>query len=85
MCNNFKADAFKCQLFLLPYQSATIIVDWSIVKNSNPQKVLGVTIDRDFTFEKHINSLSRNQNKNKRRNQVKIKNYMHNITIFITK
>ena len=53
MCNNFKADAFKCQLFLLPYQSATIIVDWSIVKNSNPQKVLGVTIDRDFTFEKH--------------------------------
>ena len=38
MCNNFKADAFKCQLLLLPYQSATIIVDWSIVKNSNSQK-----------------------------------------------
>ena len=42
-------------------------------------------MDRDFTFEKHINSLIRNQNKNQRRNQVKIKNYMHNITIFITK
>ena len=84
MYNNFKANTTKCHFFLSPYQSATIIIDGSIIKNSNSQKVLGVKIDSDFTFEKHINSLCRNQNKNQR-NQIEIKNYMHCPTIFITK
>ena len=31
----------------------------SIIKSSNLQKLLGVTIDSNFTFEQHINSLCR--------------------------
>ena len=57
--NNFKANATKCHFFLSPYQSATINIDGSIIKSSNLQKLLGVTIDSNFTFEQHINSLCR--------------------------
>ena len=55
--NNFKANANKCHFFLSPYQSATINIDYSIIKSSNSQKLLGVTIDSNFTFEKQINNL----------------------------
>ena len=65
--NNFKANATKCHFFLSPHQSATINIDSSIIKSSNLQKLLGVTIDSNFTFERHINSLCRNL----------AKNYMH--------
>ena len=57
--NNFKVNATKCHFFLLPYQSATINIEGSIIKSSNSLKLLGVTIDSDFTFEEHINSLCR--------------------------
>ena len=57
--NNFKANATKCHFFLSPHQSATINIDGSIVKSSNLQKLLGVTIDSNFTSEQHINSLCR--------------------------
>ena len=43
--------------YSLPYQSADINIDGSIIKNSNSQKLLGVTIDSNFTFEEQINSL----------------------------
>ena len=55
--NNFKANATKCHFFLSPYQSATINIDGSIIKRSNSQKLLGVTIDSNFTFKEHINNL----------------------------
>ena len=55
--NNFKANATKCHFFLSPHQSATINIDGSIIKRSNSQKFLGVTIDSNFTFEEHINNL----------------------------
>ena len=42
--------------FLSPYQPATLNDD-SIIKSSNVQKLLGVTIHSNFTFEEHINSL----------------------------
>ena len=45
--------------FLSPYQSATINNADSIIKSSNSQKFLGVTIDSNFTFEKRINNLCR--------------------------
>ena len=45
--------------FLSPYQSATINIADSIIKSSNSQNFLGVTIDSNFTFEKHINNLCR--------------------------
>ena len=44
---------------LLLYQSATINIDVSIIKSSNSQNVLGVTIDSSFTFDERINSLCR--------------------------
>ena len=47
-----------CHFFLSPYQSAIINVDGSIIKSSNSQKLLGVTVDSNFTFEEHVNSLS---------------------------
>ena len=55
--NNFKANATKCHFFLSPYQSATIIINGLIIKSSNSQKLLGVKIDSNFTFEEHINNL----------------------------
>ena len=57
--DNFKANATKCHFFLSPYQSATINIDGSIMKSRNFQKLLGVTVDSNFTFEQHINSLCR--------------------------
>ena len=44
-------------IFLLPYQSATMNIDDSVIKKSNLQKLLEVTTDSNFTFEQHINSL----------------------------
>ena len=57
--NNFKANATKCRFFLSSYQSATKNIDGSIIKSRNWQKLLGVTIDSNFTFEEHINNLCR--------------------------
>ena len=31
----------------------------SVMKSSNSEKLLGITIDSDFTFEEHINTLCR--------------------------
>ena len=55
--NNFKANATKCHFFLSPYQSTTIKIDCSIIKSSNSENLLGVTIDSNFTFDQQINSL----------------------------
>lgn len=43
-------------IFLLPYQSATINIDDSIIKRGDSQKLLGVAINSNFTFGEHINS-----------------------------
>ena len=55
--NNFKANATKCHFFSSHYQSVTININSSIIKSSNSQKLLGVTVGSDFTFEQHINGL----------------------------
>ena len=39
-------------------------IDGSVVKSSNLQKLLGVTIESNFTFEKHFNSLCRKSSQN---------------------
>ena len=46
-------------LFSYCPQSATININGSIIKSSNSQKLLGVTIDSNFTFQEHINNLYR--------------------------
>ena len=49
----------------------------SIIKGINSEKILGVTTDNNFTFEEHINSLSKIESKTMC--------IVLNITIFITK
>ena len=55
--NNLKANASKYHFFLSPYQHSSINIDGSVIKSSNFEKLLGITIDSDFTFEEHINTL----------------------------
>ena len=45
---------------LSPYQSATINIDGWLIKSINSQKLLGFTIDSNFTFEGGINSPCQN-------------------------
>ena len=60
-----KCDDFitKCNSNYKMRQDSTNI-DGSVVKSNNLQKHLGVTIERNFTFEKHFNSLCRKSNQN---------------------
>ena len=57
--NNLKANASKYHFFLSPYQHTSISINGSVIKNSNSGKLLRITIDSDFTFEEHINTLCR--------------------------
>ena len=43
---------------------STININGSIIKSSNSQKLLGVTIDSNFTFQEHINNLYRKPSQN---------------------
>ena len=45
--------------FLKPYQNTSISINGSVIKSSNCEKLLVITITRDFTFEEHINTLCR--------------------------
>ena len=58
-CNNLKANTSKCHFFLSPYQHTSININGSVIKSSNSGKLLRITIDSDFTFEEHINTLCR--------------------------
>ena len=51
--NNLKANASKCHFFLSPYQHTSKNINGSVIKSSNSEKFLGITIDSDFTFEEH--------------------------------
>ena len=52
-----KANASKCHFFLSPYQHTSININGSVIKNSDSEKLLGITIDSNVTFEEHINTL----------------------------
>ena len=51
--NNLKANASKCNFFLWPYQNTLMYINGSVIKISNSGKLLGITINSDFTFEEH--------------------------------
>ena len=53
--NNLKANASKCNLFLSPYQRVPVNSKGSNIESSNCEKLLGVYIDGNFSFEYHIN------------------------------
>ena len=55
--NNFKANASKCHLFLLPFNAKSINIKSSVIEGSSSEKFLGITVDSNFSFEKHINKL----------------------------
>ena len=57
--NDFKANASKCHLFLSP---KSINIKSSVIEGSSSEKFLGITIDSNFTFEKHINELCKKGN-----------------------
>ena len=52
-----KVNASKCHFFLSLYQHTSININGSVIKSSNYEKLLGITIDSDFTFEEHIDTL----------------------------
>ena len=60
--NNFKVNASKCHLFLLSFNAKSINIKSSVIEGSSSEKFLGITIDSNFTFEKHINELCKKGN-----------------------
>ena len=60
--NNFKVNASKCHFFLLSFNAKSINIKSSVIEGSSSEKFLGITIDSNFTFEKHINELCKKGN-----------------------
>ena len=61
-CNNFKLNLSKCHLFLSPFTLKSINIKNSPIEGSSSEEFLGVTVDSNFTFEKHINELCKKGN-----------------------
>ena len=60
--NNFKANASKCHLFLSPFNAKSINAKSSVIEGSSSEKILDMTIDSNFTFEKNVNELCKKRN-----------------------
>ena len=54
--------ASKCHLFLSPFNAKSINIKSSVIEGSSSKKILGITIDNNFTFEKHINEICKKGN-----------------------
>ena len=55
--NNLRANASKCHLLLSFYQPVPVNIKGSITESSNCEKLLGIHIDSNFSFEYHINRI----------------------------
>ena len=60
--NNFKVNLAKCHLFLSPFNLKSTNIKKNFIEGSCSEKFLGVTVDSNFTFEKHINELCKKGN-----------------------
>ena len=60
--NNFRANGSKCHLFLSPFNAKSINIKSSVIEGSSSEIFLGVTIDSNFTFKKHVNELCKKGN-----------------------
>ena len=60
--NNFKANASKCHFFLSPFNAKSNNTKSSVIAGSSSEKFLGITIDSNFTFEKHVNEICKKGN-----------------------
>ena len=54
-----KANADKCHVLLSTSIQLTIKINEVQIKNSQSEKLLGITIDNDLKFEDHINNICR--------------------------
>ena len=61
-CDNFKANPSKCYLFLSSFNLDSINIKNYSIEASSSDKFLGVTVDSNLTFEKHINELCKKGN-----------------------
>ena len=52
--NYFKANADKCHLFLSPFSNKEMTIANYKIASSNSEELLGVVIDSEVTFAKHI-------------------------------
>ena len=60
--NYFKANADKCHLFLRPFSNKEMVLANYKIASSNCEELLGVVIDSEVTFAKHIENLCRKTN-----------------------
>ena len=60
--NYFTANASQCHIFLSPFNAKSINIKSSLIERSSSEKFLGITIDINFTIEKHINELCKKGN-----------------------
>ena len=73
--NYFKANADKCHLFLSTFSNNEMTnVNYNIA-SSNSEELLGVVIDSEVTFGKHIENICRKTNK-KLHGLARVANYM---------
>ena len=56
---NLKANTSKCHLFVSPYEPVSLNVRGSTIESSSCEKLLGIFIDSNLTFEYHINRICR--------------------------
>ena len=57
--HNLKANTLKCQLIVSPYEPVSLNVSGSTIESSSCEKLLGIFIDSNFTFEYNINRICR--------------------------
>ena len=61
MNNNLKANAGKFHLFLSPYEDQRIPFENYVIKSSDAEELLGVTIDSNLSFKEHALLYARRQ------------------------
>ena len=57
--NEMKVNADKCHVLLNTSNELTVKINEVQIKNSQSEKLLGITIDNDLKFEDHINNICR--------------------------
>ena len=57
-----KANANKCHVLLRRSNELTVKINEVQIKNSQSEKLLGITIDNDLKFEDNINNIRRKAN-----------------------
>ena len=55
--NAMKANIDKCHFLSSLSADSNIKIEESVIKNSNSQKLLGITIDRNLSFNEHVSKL----------------------------